>query len=197
VIRRASERTVRIVQALSGFARTSVEAVPSNLDVALDETLALLGGRLRQAAIEVDRLGEPLPLVTCRSHEISQIFLNVIVNAIDAIEGVGAAVDPEDRAVRPRRIAVRTERIEGEVVLAFSDTGPGLSAALADRAFEPFVTTKPAGQGTGLGLSISRDLARRHGGRLEVERDTSLGGARFVLRLPVAGPRRAGGSASA
>jgi len=197
VIRRASERTVRIVQALSGFARTSVEAVPSNLDVALDETLALLGGRLRQAAIEVERLGDPLPLVTCRAHEISQVFLNVIVNAIDAIEGVGATVASEARSARPRRIVVRTERVEGEVVLAFSDTGPGLSAALADRAFEPFVTTKPAGQGTGLGLSISRDLARRHGGRLEVERDVPLGGARFVLRLPIAGPRRAGSSASA
>jgi two-component system, NtrC family, sensor kinase len=67
------------------------------------------------------------------------------------------------------------------------DNGPGVPAELAQRVFDPFFTTKPRGQGTGLGLSISTDIVRRHGGTLTL--DASPRGARFVMRLPVEGPR--------
>ncbi len=188
VIQRASARTARIVQALSGFAHRSTEAVPSDLEGALAETLELLVGRLRDAGIEVVLEGEALPPVTCRVGEIAQVFMNLIQNAAHALEGVGAgAVSPTSS----RRIGIHRS-VEGtEAVVRIRDHGPGVPESIRERLFEPFTTTKPVGQGTGLGLSICRDIVRRHGGRLTLETPPNGAGACFVLRLPLLGPRAA------
>jgi two-component system NtrC family sensor kinase len=188
VIRRATSRSVKIVQNLRNFARGSGEAVPSDLHAGLEETLMLLMPRLRQGSIEVTRRFGALPLVTCRPEEMNQVFMNLLVNAAQAIE---------QGPSRERTIQVETG-VEGDAaVVIVSDSGPGVPEGLERRIFDPFFTTKPRGQGTGLGLSISTEIVRRHGGTLTLEpagagdvggeppSSTTAGGARFVCRIPL------------
>ncbi|APR80940.1 two-component sensor histidine kinase [Minicystis rosea] len=179
VIRRAVNRSVKIVQNLRSFSRASGEAIPTDLHVGLEETLMLLGPRLRHANVAIVRRFGDVPEVVCRGGEINQIFMNLLVNAIQALEETKpGAGDP------PPTIVIET-RVEGdEVVVSVTDNGPGVPGDVAGRIFDPFFTTKPRGQGTGLGLSISSDIARRHGGALALESPAD-GGARFVCRLPL------------
>jgi two-component system, NtrC family, sensor kinase len=191
VIRRATDRSVRIVTNLRNFSRTSAEAVPTDLHACVEETLMLLAPRLRQANIAIDKSFAELPLVVCRAGEMNQIFMNLLVNAVQALEQ-SAPAEPQ----------IRIESfVDGDsACVAVSDNGPGVPGDIVDRVFDPFFTTKPRGQGTGLGLSISTDIARRHGGSLALE--PTLGkprgpvetGARFVCRLPIRGLRREKGA---
>jgi signal transduction histidine kinase len=176
VIRRAVDRSVKIVQNLRSFSRASGEDVPADLHEGVEETLMLLGPRLRAANVQVvKRFGE-LPSVVCRPGEINQVFMNLLVNALQAL-------DPRPPGPDAPTITLSTW-LEGDTVaVAVADNGPGVPAPLSSRIFDPFFTTKPRGQGTGLGLSISTDIARRHGGSLSLERPGT--GARFVIRLPV------------
>jgi C4-dicarboxylate-specific signal transduction histidine kinase len=176
VIRRAVDRSVKIVQNLRSFSRASGEDVPADLHEGVEETLMLLGPRLRAANVQVVKRFGDLPPVVCRPGEINQVFMNLLVNALQAL-------DP--RPVGPDAPTITLETwTEGETAaVAVSDNGPGVPAPLSSRIFDPFFTTKPRGQGTGLGLSISTDIARRHGGSLSLERVGA--GARFVIRLPV------------
>jgi signal transduction histidine kinase len=178
VIRRAVDRSVKIVQNLKSFSRASGEDVPADLHEGLEETLMLLAPRLRAASVEVVRkLGE-LPKVYCRAGEINQVFMNLLVNALQSLE----ATPPP----APRTITLETWTEGDLVAVAIADDGAGVPPSLASRIFDPFFTTKPRGQGTGLGLSISTDIARRHGGSLSLEAaPEGAGGARFVCRLPV------------
>ena len=143
----------------------------------------LLGPRLRASGVQVvRRFGEVGPVV-CRAGEINQVFMNLLVNALQALEGTDRGrgrgwPDHHDRDLArmatPPRWPSRT-------------TGRAFRPGLEKRIFDPFFTTKPRGQGTGLGLSISSDIARRHGGSLVVEAASAAGsGARFVCRLPSA-----------
>lgn len=178
VIRRATDRSVKIVQNLKNFSRVSGEAVPSDLHAGLEETLMLLAPRLRQGAIEVIKRYGDLPLVTCRPGEMNQVFMNLLVNAIQAFEQEGAPKEP--------KIVIETW-LDGEMAaVAVTDNGPGVPSHLERRIFDPFFTTKPKGQGTGLGLSISTDIARRHGGSLTLESPADGGsGSRFVCLIPL------------
>jgi two-component system, NtrC family, sensor kinase len=178
VIRRASDRAVRIVANLKSFSRTPGEVVPTDLVAGLEETLFLLGRRLRDAGIEVEKRYGEVPEVLCRSGETSQLCMNLLVNAIQALEG-----DPRPDKPTPR-ILVEARRDGDAALLAVTDNGPGVPEDIASQVFEPFFTTKPRGQGTGLGLSISRDIAQRHAGTLLLE-TAKAGGARFVCRIPI------------
>ncbi len=178
VIRRASDRSVRIVSNLKSFSRSPGEVVPTDLVAGLEETLVLLGRRLRDAGIEVEKHYEDLPHVLCRSGEASQICMNLLVNAIQALES-------DTRTNKPKPKITIVARREGDrAQIAITDNGPGVPEDIAASIFEPFFTTKPRGQGTGLGLSISRDIARRHGGTLLLE-NPKEGGARFVCWVPI------------
>jgi len=181
VIRRATDRTVRIVQNLKNFARSTQEAVPTDLRASLEETLVLLAPRLRQSCITVVPSYGELPLVTCRAGELNQVFMNLLMNAIQSLEAVSEA-DLGDAEAREIRLETRLIGKQAEVVV--SDNGGGVPAELRPRIFDPFFTTKPKGQGTGLGLSISTDIVRKHGGSLHVEQSNE-GGARFVVRVPL------------
>ncbi|WP_437678178.1 sensor histidine kinase [Sorangium sp. So ce131] len=208
LVHRAVERSVRIVTNLKSFSRVSGEPLPFDLHAGLEETLLLLGPRLRQANIEVLRHYGELPPVVCRSGEINQVFMNLLVNAIQAVEDAveealeapappvaGGAEEGEARGGAPRApggraISVETWIDEDMAAVAIADTGPGVPSDLAQRIFDPFFTTKPRGQGTGLGLSISTDIVRRHGGTLTLAavgeaRRGAPAGARFVCRLPL------------
>ena len=122
---------------------------------------------------KIERDFEALPRVRCHAGQLNQAFLNLLMNACDAIGDNG-------------RITVRTRTANGQVRLEFEDDGPGIPADVRDRVFEPFYTTKPVGQGTGLGLSLTHGIIERHAGRIWVESERGLG-TRFVIELPIDG----------
>jgi signal transduction histidine kinase len=167
-------RVKRIVQDLRTFSRTDqAELTQVSLNDAIERTLTLIEPRTKTGiAVERD-LGE-LPDVRCYAGQLNQVFMNLLMNACDALDGSG-------------KITVRTRPADDGVVLEFSDDGPGMSPEVSSRVFEPFFTTKPVGKGTGLGLSISHGIVERHGGTMSVE--SMLGrGAKFTIRLPLAPP---------
>jgi signal transduction histidine kinase len=150
-----------------------------DLNAELESTLRMVWNELKYKC-EVIRDMEPLPLISCYPTQIAQVFTNLLVNASQAIENQG-------------QIRIRTRHQGGEVIVAISDTGKGMTPETLSRLFNPFFTTKPRGQGTGLGLSISRDIIHRHGGRIEVD-STPGQGSTFTIYLPVANaiPPKAG-----
>ncbi|HSR99252.1 MAG TPA: ATP-binding protein, partial [Kofleriaceae bacterium] len=120
----------------------------------------------------------PLPPVTCFIGELGQVFLNLIVNAAQAMEG------------QPRgKLSVRSAVDGDHVVVSVADTGGGIPPEIRERIFDPFFTTKEVGRGTGQGLAIARSIVvDRHGGSLSF--DTAAGqGTTFVIRIPIEGPR--------
>ena len=173
VIRRSTDRAVRIVGDLLHFSRASSDRVPTDLHAGLDEALSLLGSHLRHEGVVVEKDYGVLPEIWVRAGEVNQVFLNLLTNAWQALSGRSPAL-----------IRVSTRHLPTGIEIAIEDNGPGVPDELRTRIFDPFFTTKPAGQGTGLGLSISSQIAARHGGTLIVEKSDS-GGARFVLRLPI------------
>jgi len=177
VVTSASGRSVEIVGNLKSFSRTPVEAIPTDLHAGLNETISLLRHRLRHRGIELALdLGEEVPLVVCRGGEINQVFMNLLTNAIQAVD--------EAHPGEGGRIDIHTERAGDRVRVVIDDNGPGVPDELRDRVFDPFFTTKLEGLGTGLGLSISSEIMRRHGGTLAVD-VSPLEGARFVCALPI------------
>jgi two-component system, NtrC family, sensor kinase len=174
VIRRSTDRAVRIVGDLLHFSRASTDRVPTDLHAGLDEALSLLGSHLRHENVIVEKDYASLPELWVRAGEVNQVFLNLLTNAWQAVSGQ-----------KPAKIRVATRLLPTAVEVIIEDNGPGVPEELRTRIFDPFFTTKPAGRGTGLGLSISAQIAARHGGVLSVE-DAPHRGARFVLRLPLA-----------
>jgi len=173
--REGTERVKQIVQDLRTFSRTDqAELQQVKLEDEIDRTLALIEGRLKGILVERD-YGE-LPPVRCYAGQLNQVFLNLLMNACDALDGKGT-------------IRIRT-RTEGDgVLLEFEDDGPGMPEDVLSRIFEPFFTTKPVGKGTGLGLSLSHGIVTRHGGSMEVASRPGEG-ARFTIRLPLEPPPR-------
>jgi len=172
--REGTDRVKQIVADLRTFSRMDqAELQEADLNEEIDRTLALIEPRCK-CGIEVERDFAPLPRMRCHAGQLNQVFMNLLVNACDAIGDKG-------------RIRVSTRATgDGQVRLEFEDDGPGIPAELRDRVFEPFFTTKPVGQGTGLGLSLSHGIIERHGGRIFVDSAVG-GGTRFVIELPVAG----------
>jgi signal transduction histidine kinase len=176
-IEKTVNRIRRIVDALRTFARDAnkdpMRAEPVGQIVR--ETLELCAERFYQHAIALKV--EPIPddwQVTCRSVQMSQILLNLLSNAHDAVED------------RPKPwVRVSTEADEEEVRIAVVDNGPGIAREHVDRIMEPFFTTKPIGKGTGLGLSVSKGIAEANGGRLVYDPNSTE--TRFVLVLRRAG----------
>jgi PAS domain S-box-containing protein len=175
-----SERIRHIVQDLRAFSHEGHQAVPADLNQCLDST-ANIAWTMMKHSVELQKDYGELPLVTCYPRQMQQVFMNLLVNAGQAIESVRR----DD--VRARgRIRLHT-RVEGDdVVVSVSDSGPGIPPEHLDRLFEPFFTTKEVGEGTGLGLSTSYDIVRRHGGSL-VARSHPGRGAVFEIRLPIRG----------
>jgi signal transduction histidine kinase len=134
--------------------------------------------------IVLEREYEDLPAVLCYPMQLKQVFMNLLVNAFQAIE--------EKLEVAPGtgRILLQTARRGDRVVVSVTDSGVGIDPANVDRIFAPFFTTKKVGTGTGLGLSTAYNIVHRHGGSLDVE-SAAGGGVTFRLTLPVDGMPRA------
>ena len=168
-----AQRTHRIVQNLLSFARQhKPERVPVQINQALEETLALRDYDLRMHNIRVHLdLAENLPVTSADPHQLQQVFLNMVNNAVDAILEHSTEGD----------LWVRTALDGDQLCVEFTDSGPGVKDA--SRVFDPFYTTKPVGKGTGLGLSICYGIITEHGGTIHV-RNVPTRGASFTVKLP-------------
>lgn len=173
------DRVASIVRSMKEFAHPDQkEKVVADLNHALTTTLTIARNEYKYVAdVETD-LG-PVPPVRCYLNEMNQVFLNIIVNAAQAIGDVVAGTDIKGR------IGIST-RVEADaVVVRISDTGPGIPAEIQEKIFDPFFTTKEVGKGTGQGLAIARSVVvDKHGGSIDF--DTQMGmGTTFVIRLPL------------
>jgi PAS domain S-box-containing protein len=177
-LQQQARRAAEIVQNLQYFARPPAPGrSPVNLSELIQRTLHLQAYPLRKSNITVDFLQEPaLPPVMADPNQLMQVFLNLILNA--------------DQAIRESRekgtIRIRLGRNPDSVWVMFQDDGPGIAPEVLPHIFDPFFTTKRPGRGTGLGLSICKTLLREHGGNIEAA-TAQGGGAVFTITLPVTG----------
>jgi signal transduction histidine kinase len=166
----ATRRISDLVRAVKEYAymdRAPIQDV--DLHESLENTLVMLGHKLKQGVEVVREYDRSLPRVEAYGGELNQVWLNLVDNAIDALGGRG-------------QIRIRTARDGEGVLVSIADTGPGIPEDIRRRIFEPFFTTKEPGKGTGLGLDIARRIVvERHGGDLSLE--TAPGNTRFVVRL--------------
>ena len=169
--REGTQRVTKIVQDLRTFSRMDqAELQDADLNEEIERTIALMEPRCRNC-IEIERDFSELPPGRCYPGQLNQVFLNLMMNACDAIEDEG-------------RIVVKTRAVDSGVRLEFSDDGPGIPEEVQSRIFDPFFTTKPVGAGTGLGLSLSHGILERHGGRILVDSEVGVG-TTFALELPL------------
>ncbi len=176
-----SERVRHIVQDLRAFAhRDDGEWVMADANRCLDSTAHIVWTMMKHSVVLRKEYGS-VPLLRCLPLQLEQVFMNLLVNAYQAIEQrVGERGGSGE-------IVLRTEACGAEVRILVSDDGVGIPPLHADRIFDPFFTTKEVGVGTGLGLSTSFDIVRRHGGSIRAAARPG-GGTIFEVRLPSAGP---------
>lgn len=181
------ERIQNISLSLHNFVRTEQSTkLPTNLHEGLDSTLLLLKHRLKgmrgYAEIEICREYGKIPLVTCYPGQLNQVFMNILTNAIDALEEA-MCQGRSDRSplIRIRTLPVTHDRVQ----IHIEDNGLGMTAEVSQYLFDPMFTTKPVGKGTGLGLSISRQIIEvKHQGNLNFS-TTEGEGSRFEIDLPI------------
>jgi PAS domain S-box-containing protein len=166
-------RVRRIVQDLKDFSRVdaSSEWAWSDLHRGIDSTLNILASEIKYKADVVKDYGD-IPEVECLSSQINQVIMNLLMNAVHAIDA--------ERG----QITVRTRRVGEHVQIEVGDTGSGIPADVLPRIFDPFFTTKPIGKGTGLGLSLSYGIIQRHHGKIEVSSEPGTG-TMFTVTLPI------------
>jgi two-component system NtrC family sensor kinase len=168
-----AQRTHRIVQNLLSFARQhKPERIPVSLNKIVEDTLALRDYDLRMHNIRVHLdLASDLPMTAADPHQLQQVFLNMVNNAVDAILDKSSDGD----------LWVSTGRQDQKLLVEFTDSGPGVKDS--SRVFDPFYTTKPVGKGTGLGLSICYGIITEHGGSIRVK-NLPPRGASFTIEIP-------------
>lgn len=164
-------RVKQIIHDLKDFSRVDhAELELVDLHKGLDSTLNIANNEIKYTAEVVKEYGD-LPLVECRSAQINQVFMNLLVNAAHAIDQHGV-------------ITIRTGVEDDLVWIQITDTGNGIAPEYMSKLFDPFFTTKPVGKGTGLGLSLSYGIVNTHNGQIEVESEVGKG-ATFRVWLPV------------
>ena len=170
------DRVTKIVRDLKDFSRvdTSDDWEWANLVAGLESTLNIVNNEIKYKAT-IERHLVPLPDISCRPSQINQVFMNLLVNAAQAI--------PERGVIR-----LASGFDEEQVWIEVADTGKGMTAEVRKRIFEPFYTTKPVGQGTGLGLSLSYSIVQKHHGHIDVDSEPGRGTA-FRITLPRTQPQ--------
>jgi two-component system NtrC family sensor kinase len=183
IAREELDRMARIVGRMVDFYRPSDEGrVPTDVNALLENVVALVGKRLQQGGIEVDlKLAPNLPLIAATGDHLKQVFLNIIINALEAMPQ-GGRLDMATRHVSERGALTKASTDAGFVEIEFADTGVGIPEEHIHNVFDPFYTTKP--DGMGLGLSVSYGIVERHGGQIQVESKVGEE-TTFVVRLPV------------
>jgi signal transduction histidine kinase len=178
---RAVESLIGLSQSLTTFCRQgrsdSTDAKPHDVHVLLSENEALLKTFVKKYDVNIlTRFCSAKPFVLLNGNDIRQVFLNLVKNACDAMINWDG----------PREIQISTDVLGAHVMVRFQDTGPGVPSDVANKIFDKFFTTKPAGSGTGLGLSICQDIVKRAGGTLSLK--PSSQGALFELVFPLREP---------
>jgi len=168
-----ADRVRTIVQNLKSFSRVDqAQYGEADINECLESTINIVWNELKYKTTLHRDYGD-LPRIRCYPQQLNQVFMNMLVNAAQAIETKGD-------------IWVRTMVENDQIVVQIQDNGSGIPEEIKERIFEPFFTTKEVGKGTGLGMSISWDIVQKHGGRIEVESQVGVG-TTFFIYLPVAG----------
>jgi two-component system NtrC family sensor kinase len=170
--REGADRICDVVKNLRLFSRLD-EAEIKKVDIhsGIDSTLKLLSRYFSGGRVSLRRDYGDLPPVNCYAGQLNQVWMNLLVNAAQAIQNHG-------------EVCISTKLEENSVKIAIFDSGCGIPADQLSRIFEPFFTTKPVGEGTGLGLSISYGIIERHGGTINVESQVGTG-TTFTVRVPI------------
>ena len=176
-----TRRVATIVSAMREFSHPGGnEKQPTDLNKAIESTIAVCRNEWKYVAELVTELDESLPLVPCLPNEFNQVVLNLVVNAAYAI---GQVVGND--AVAKGQITVRTGRCDQFAEVVVADTGGGIPDSIKRKVFDPFFTTKPPGQGTGQGLALAYScIVERHGGLIDVESERGKG-TTFTIKLPL------------
>lgn len=176
-IRLGADRTSEIIVGLRSFSRLNeAEQKYANIHEGLDATLVLLRSKTKNQIEVIKDYDENLPSINCNPGQLNQVFMNIITNAIEAIEM------NEDADKREIRITTR-DKDETCIEINIKDTGMGITKEAGENIFEPFFTTKDVGKGTGLGLSISFGIIEKHKGKIEMKSGKGQG-AEFIITLP-------------
>ncbi len=168
---RGIERVSEIIKGLQTFSRLEVDEVqPTNVYEIIDSTLTILHHQYKKR-IEIIKNYNKIPLIKAIPGKLNQVFMNIISNAIQAIDGKG-------------KIFITTDSIKQNkfIRITIKDTGKGIPPESMEKIFEPFFTTKPVGKGTGLGLAISYNIIKQHQGKITVQSDDT--GSTFIIELP-------------
>ena len=184
------ERICQIVQSLRNFSRhDDSQMKPVNLHEGIDSTLLILNHRLKgngemPPILIVKQYGD-LPPVECFAGPINQVLMNILSNAIDALDDVNSQLTFEQMSENPSQIKICTEVVGNFVEIKISDNGPGITEEVKQRIFDTFFTTKPIGKGTGMGLSISYQIiVERHNGKLYCTSELGKG-TEFTIKMPI------------
>ncbi|MEM7725397.1 MAG: ATP-binding protein [Cyanobacteria bacterium P01_A01_bin.45] len=186
-----AERITEIVKSLRNFSRLDEsEYKQANIHEGIDGTLMILSHRLKsngqRQEIQIIQDYSPLPLINCYPGQLNQVFMNILSNAIDAIEEYEYKRIKEDIALHPSQIKIKTQIVDDSwLKISIQDYAGGIPEKVISRLFDPFFTTKPIGKGTGLGLSISYQIiVEKHAGKLTC--NSKLGeGTEFIIELPI------------
>ena len=163
-IKEGASRTAQIVNGLRNFSRLDeTELKSADVHIGIDSTLLLLNSKINKESILVKKdYNHNLGKISCYPGQLNQVFMNILSNAIEAVDKNGT-------------IIIRTENDQEKVVISFIDNGIGMDEMTMNKIFEPFFTTKDLGKGTGLGMSISFGIIERHNGQIEVESNVGEG----------------------
>ena len=184
-----TNRILDIVRSLRTFSRMDqVTFKPVDIHEGIESTLLILKHRLkalpgRPQVLVIKQYAENLPLVDCQAGQINQVLMNILANALDALDESGELCAGKGE---PPMIIISTKQTDPDhIAIQLSDNGPGIPAEVQQRLFDPFFTTKPVGKGTGLGMSISYTIiTENHSGRLQLVSNSGQG-ASFLIELPI------------
>lgn len=162
-----------IVKQLLDFSRMTItEKIPLNVNNIMDRLLILFNYPASKKNIEIVKdLSDDIPEILIDENKMSQVFTNIIINALQAMDGGGT-------------LTIKTEKVNGFCVVSIEDTGIGIPTDVLPNIFDPFFTTKRIREGTGLGLSVSKGIVEQHGGIIEVESQIGIG-TKFRIKLPI------------
>lgn len=172
-IESGTQRTAEIVKSLRNFSRSdSRDKKVYDIHEGLESTIRILSKEIERGKIELIRFYGNIETISCFPGQLNQVFMNLLMNAIQALEG------------RPDgRIEITTNDTPSTVVITIQDNGPGIEKAIQNRIFDPFFTTKEVGKGTGMGLSITYSIIKNHNGTIQVVSEPGRGTG-FVISLP-------------
>ncbi len=176
------QRVTTIIQSLRDFSRIDqcTEMCDYDLNEGIRSTLVVARNEIKYDVEVVTELGT-LPQIHCHPGQLNQVFLNILVNAAQAIRS--------QNRQGPGHIWIRTRQESELVICEIEDDGPGIPPEIQSKIFDPFFTTKPAGKGTGLGLSVSYDIVvHKHRGQILVDSEVGKG-TKFIIKLPKEAPK--------